>query len=239
MINFSTADSQKDIDKNKNSNSKNEELRLNEESRQTELIWKKFLELLSDNLKAGEINTWFSVIIPKSYKDNVLTISVPSEDYYSLIESRYNKIISSITETLLGNEGRLNYEISQYGLFGDNESENIAKKNQNLEKKKPSFGEINIFDSGYISKDNSDSHKDFSSNLNKKHIFENFIKGDSNELAVAAAYAISNNPGKTYNPFFVYGGVGLGKTHLIQAIGNEILKKNPESLLYNCAGFYN
>jgi len=240
VINFSTADSQKDNDKNKNSISGNEELKLSEESRQTELIWKKFLELLSDNLKAGEINTWFSVIIPKSYKDNVLTISVPSEDYYSLIESRYNKIISSITETLLGSDGKLNYEISQYGLFGDNESENIAKKNQILEKKKPAFGEINIFDSGvssnYYSNDNSnvnsDSHKNFSTNLNKKHIFENFIKGESNELAVAAAYAISNNPGKTYNPFFVYGGVGLGKTHLIQAIGNEILKKNPDMKVY-------
>ncbi|MBK8982549.1 MAG: hypothetical protein IPM38_09590 [Ignavibacteria bacterium] len=106
MINFSAAGSQK----NKNSDTKTvtENSIPSETSAKTELIWKKFLELLSDSLKAGEINTWFSVIVPKSFKDNVLTISVPSEDYYSLIESRYNKIISSITESLLGPEGKLN-----------------------------------------------------------------------------------------------------------------------------------
>ncbi len=80
-------------------------------------------------------------------------------------------------------------------------------------------------------KDDS-GEEEFNCNLNQKHVFDNFVKGDSNELAIAAAYAITNNPGKTYNPFFIYGGVGLGKTHLIQAIGNEILKKFPGKKVY-------
>jgi len=64
-------------------------------------------------------------------------------------------------------------------------------------------------------------------NLNPRYVFENFIVGSSNELARAACYAVSQNLGKTYNPLFIYGGVGLGKTHLLQSIGNEVLKKNP------------
>lgn len=226
MIKFSAAGSQKN--NNADSNTQSEKAIQSEESVKTELVWKKFLELLSDSLKAGEINTWFSVIVPKSFKDNILTISVPSEDYYSLIESRYNKIISSITESLLGPDGKLKYEISQYGLFGENESENQTVKINNSAEDRSLFDSINVNSDKQI----SDPYNNFSSNLNQKHLFENFIKGESNELAVAAAYAISNNPGKTYNPFFVYGGVGLGKTHLIQAIGNEILNKNPEMKVY-------
>lgn len=191
------------------------------------LLWNKFTELLSDSLKKSEVSTWFSVIIPKSFENNILTISVPSEDYYSLIESRYNKIISGIVETLLGSEGKLNYEITQMGLFGNNEIEKqnfqIPKENKPQESfLKPATGEIKV----------NDSEEEFNSNLNQKHTFDNFVKGESNELAVAAAFAITNNPGKTYNPFFVYGGVGLGKTHLVQAIGIEINKKFPEKKIY-------
>jgi chromosomal replication initiator protein len=64
-------------------------------------------------------------------------------------------------------------------------------------------------------------------NLNSRYIFENFVVGSSNELARAACYAVSQSLGKIYNPLFIYGGVGLGKTHLLQSIGNEALKKNP------------
>ncbi|MCX6784956.1 MAG: chromosomal replication initiator protein DnaA, partial [Candidatus Komeilibacteria bacterium] len=65
--------------------------------------------------------------------------------------------------------------------------------------------------------------------LNPKYIFENFIVGKGNELASAAARAVADTPGQTYNPLFVYGGVGLGKTHLIQAVGNYIMAKNPKA----------
>ncbi|HMS33260.1 MAG TPA: chromosomal replication initiator protein DnaA [Ignavibacteria bacterium] len=193
-------------------------------------VWNKFKELLSDSLKTSEVNTWFSVIVPKSLENNVLTITVPSEDYYSLIESRYNKIISGIVETLLGQGGKLNYEITQMGLFS-----NIDKEKEfDPEVLKTNITELSPDnkDSGRIKLSDTGPEEEFNSNLNQKHIFDNFIKGESNELAVAAAYAITNNPGKTYNPFFVYGGVGLGKTHLVQAIGNEIFKKFPDKKIY-------
>jgi len=69
----------------------------------------------------------------------------------------------------------------------------------------------------------------FETNLNPRYAFDNFIIGGNNELARAACFAVSQNIGRIYNPLFIYGGVGLGKTHLIQSIGNEILKNNPES----------
>ncbi len=187
-------------------------------------LWKKFIELLSDNLKVSEVNTWFSVITPKKFESNILTIAVPSEDYYSLIEGRYNKLISKIVETLLGPEGRLNYEITQMGLFSES---HISEPTRNTSK--DTIQRISV--PNIVIRDNEPA-EEFNSNLNQKHLFDNFIKGESNELAVAAAYAITNNPGKTYNPFFVYGGVGLGKTHLVQAIGNEIQKKFPDKKIY-------
>lgn len=192
------------------------------------IVWKKFLDLLSDNLKVSEVNTWFSVITPKDTDGKTLTITVPSEDYYSLIESRYNKIISKIVETLLGPGGRLNYEITQMGLFGS-----LNETSSDLREPEPKIFEISDDQKSESSEIKiSEPDEEFNSNLNQKHIFDNFVKGESNELAVAAAFAITNNPGKTYNPFFVYGGVGLGKTHLVQAIGNEILKKFPGKKIY-------
>jgi len=193
-------------------------------------LWAKFIELLSDSLKTSEINTWFSVITPKNFEDNILTIKVPSEDYYSLIEGRYNKIISNIVESLLGPGGKLNYEITQMGLFTDNEKD---KSNLSPEPK-ANIENIRSKNSFYdpLKLKVPDPEEEFTSNLNQKHVFDNFVKGESNELAIAAAYAITNNPGKTYNPFFIYGGVGLGKTHLIQAIGNEVLKKHPGKKIY-------
>ena len=205
---------------------------LNEVSKQTDLepalkIWKKFIDLLSDNLKTSEINTWFSVISPKSLEGEVLTVMVPSEDYYSLIETRYNKVIASIVESLLGKDGKLKYEIMQMGLFDSKPEDETPEKRPRILplSSKPSLPEI-------TSVTEITEQDDFVTNLNQKHIFDNFIKGESNELAVAAAYAITNNPGHTYNPFFVYGGVGLGKTHIIQAIGNEVLKKFPDKKVY-------
>jgi len=205
-----------------------------------EEIWKKFLELLTDNLKESEIKTWFAVISPKSFVDNVLTILVPSEDFYGMIERRYNKLIVKILNSgLLGDGGKLKYEIAQASLFDNSENENLKTDDQN---KIIRLGNpYRIFDNNIqktqdvlpkLKLTGVNEQEQFYSNLYSKYTFDNFVKGDSNELAVAAAYAITNNPGKTYNPFFIYGGVGLGKTHLVQAIGNEILKKYPDKKIY-------
>lgn len=227
MSKNSSAQSDKNIHKKsvvpeKNSEALNQDEHVNK-------IWEQFLELLSDKLTQNEISTWFSVISPKSFDRNILTIKVPSEDYYGLIETRYNKVISGIVESLLGKSGKLNYEISQMGLFSSNNEILLSQNPENKEIVKTDSSSKKSFLDNYKIEF---TEEDFNSNLNQKHVFDNFVKGESNELAIAAAYAITNNPGKTYNPFFVYGGVGLGKTHLVQAIGNEILKKHPDKKVY-------
>lgn len=200
-------------------------------------VWKKFLGLLSQKLKESEIKTWFSVITPKSFINNSLTIIVPSNDYYGMIVKRFNKQITGVIESgLLGENGTLNYEISQKSLFDEQvEDKNEMTQNDSVKQS----GSVINFEYPYGNRtqrvelvaDNSET-KVFDSNLNPKNLFDTFVKGESNEFAVAAAYAIANNPGKSYNPYFVYGGVGLGKTHLVQAIGHEVLKKYPDKKVY-------
>jgi chromosomal replication initiator protein len=207
------------------------------ELKDAETMWKKFLELLSQKLKESEIKTWFSVITPKSFINNTLTISVPSNDYYGMIVKRFSRQINGILESgLLGENGKLNYEISQKSLFDEPQKE--EKNNYQIESEKNSSGIINLGtpygkkQAESYSVTESSENISFDSNLNPKNVFDSFVKGESNEFAVAAAYAIANNPGKSYNPYFVYGGVGLGKTHLVQAIGHEILKKYPGKKIY-------
>ncbi|MCE1165051.1 MAG: chromosomal replication initiator protein DnaA [Bacteroidetes bacterium] len=189
-------------------------------------IWDKFITLLSQNIKQSEIKTWFSVLVPKSFDDNILTIEVPSKDFYGMIEKRYNKKISAIIESgLLGENGRLSYIVSQESLFEENSNEHTEELKQQTK--------VTNFKYPYGSQHAVQKDAEpFTSNLLSRHTFENFVKGESNDLAVATAFAIANNPGGSYNPYLVYGGVGVGKTHLVQAIGNEILKKNPEKRVY-------
>lgn len=194
-----------------------------------EIIWKKFLELLTDSTKESEIQAWFSVIIPKSFINNILTLYVPSDDYYSIIERRFNKQISKILESgLLGENGKLVYEV----LNKDSSFQNSSLTSTIKDFKSDNFERQS---SNYIVKSDIDEFPKldyYNNGLYPRYTFENFVRGDSNELAAAVAYAIAQNPGNLYNPFFVYGGVGIGKTHLIQAIGNEVVKRFPNKRVY-------
>ncbi|MBS1514579.1 MAG: chromosomal replication initiator protein DnaA [Bacteroidetes bacterium] len=193
-------------------------------SAEHEAVWNNFLELLKLNIPENEIRTWFSIIKPKSFENNILTISVPSEDYYGIIEKRYNKFISNIISSgLLGENGKLQYEIK------DAAKEPVKQENNAVENVYSIRQNVYRNDIQPVSEETTEVYEH---NLNPKYIFEHLVKGESNELAVEIAYAITNNPGKAYNPFFVYGGVGLGKTHLIHAIGNEIMRKSPGKKIF-------
>jgi chromosomal replication initiator protein len=189
-------------------------------------IWNNFLDLLKHSIPENEIRTWFSIIKPKSFENSILTITVPSEDYYGIIEKRYNKYISNIISSgLLGEGGKLQYEIK-------NSIEAVSVETKK-EEAKPESNVYNIRQNLYRHDIQPvQQTEQYEHNLNPKYTFEHLVKGESNELAVEIAYAITNNPGKAYNPFFVYGGVGLGKTHLIHAIGNEIVRKDPSKKIF-------
>jgi chromosomal replication initiator protein len=172
-------------------------------------IWKECLAIIKKNVPAITYNTWFVPIKPLSLVGSKLKIQVPNNFFIEWIDEHYNTLITKTITQVLGEDAQLVYVI-----MDDSEPlpplvETIKEESPTVEPKSPK--------------------KDFDSFLNPRYRFENFIKGESNQLARAAAIAISKNPGQTsFNPLFVYGGVGLGKTHLIQAIGNAVLESFPE-----------
>jgi chromosomal replication initiator protein len=176
-------------------------------------VWKNCLTRIKQNVTLMTYNTWFLPIRPVEFSDNSLKVQLPSQFFWEWLDEHYSSIINKTIRDVLGPEGRLSYVIAQdheeeiLEPAEEKPAENLNVKASLPEKKKP-------------------SHE---TNLNPRYRFDNFIKGEGNQLARAAAGAISDNPGETsFNPFFIYGGVGLGKTHLIQAIGNNIIEKFPD-----------
>jgi chromosomal replication initiator protein len=156
-------------------------------------------------------NTWFLPIKPLEMSDSVLKVQLPSQFFWEWIDEHFNTLITKTIHEVLGPHAKLAYVISE--------------EKDNFELLPLTKKEVSPTNSTIIS---AKSKPGFETFLNPRYKFDNFIKGEGNQLARAAAGAISDNPGGTsFNPFFVYGGVGLGKTHLIQAIGNKILDNFP------------
>ena len=175
-------------------------------------VWKKCLLHIKENVTLMTYNTWFLPIRPVSFEDNNLKVQLPNQFFWEWIDEHFSTIVNKTIFDVIGPAGKLSYIISD---DKDQKEEEIVKKNIPVEVVKTKVVEPAL-----------PKHE---TNLNPRYRFDNFIKGEGNQLARAAAGAISDNPGGTsFNPFFVYGGVGLGKTHLIQSVGNTILEKFPE-----------
>ncbi len=174
--------------------------------------WKACLLKIKENVSMMTYNTWFLPIKPIDITDSTLKVQIPSQFFWEWIDEHFNGLITMAITDVLGKEARLTYVIAEDMSFidsGDTVSEKSIASATPIDKSKPKHS--------------------FESNLNPRYTFDNFIKGEGNQLARAAAGAISDNPGGTsFNPLFLYGGVGLGKTHLMQAIGNQIVKNFPE-----------
>ena len=186
-------------------------------------IWKKCLSLIKEGVPALTYNTWFLPIKPLVFFENKLKIEVPNSFFIEWIEEHYNVIINNVVRQTLGENGKLLY------VVGD-EKEANREANNLIEKRTENFSSKDVSDEAII----ENSEDQFESFLIPRYKFENFIKGEGNQLARAAAIAIGENSGETsFNPFFIYGGVGLGKTHLIQAIGNRVKEKcNSKKVIY-------
>jgi chromosomal replication initiator protein len=175
------------------------------------LVWKNCLTRIKENVTLMTYNTWFLPIRPVSFNDNNLKVQLPNQFFWEWIDEHFSTIVKKTVFDVLGESGKLSYIIAD-------------EREQKEEYVKQSS--ISQVTSVKILETKRPEHE---TNLNPRYKFENFIKGEGNQLARAAAGAISDNPGGTsFNPFFIYGGVGLGKTHLIQSIGNSILEKFPE-----------
>lgn len=164
--------------------------------------------------------TYFEDLSIVEIKENTLRISCKNFFIKEVIETRYYQTLNNIIKTIL------RVDNIQIEFIVKNKIDEIKKES----KPKTLFEEItfNKFQDDFQDKKLRESF------LNPKYTFDSFVVGSENQLAHAAALAISENPGSAYNPFFIYGGVGLGKTHLMQAIGNAIIKKKPNYKVLYC-----
>ena len=204
-------------------------------------VWDNCLSFIKDNIQPQAFKTWFLPIKPVSLKGNVLSIEVPSKFFYEWLEEHYVKLLKTALYKELGNEARLIYSIRMENTLGNKTpfTESIPSSNR----------------SGLLPQDvdaplNSNTTElknpfvipgiknlQIESQLNPNYNFDNFLEGDSNRLARSAALAVANKPGGTsFNPLLIFGGVGLGKTHLAHAIGVEIKEKyQDKTVLYIAA----
>lgn len=187
--------------------------------------WNSCLNIIKDNVSEKVFSTWFEPIEALSYKSKKLTLKVPSQFFFEWIEEHYYELMRKTIQKVLGDDSQLQYEI----IVEDNEDSKDSKTIKvpafryppSVNQTSLQFNKAKFANSG------------FDTNLNPKYVFESFIIGDSNQLAYSAALAVANRPGGQFNPLFIYGDSGLGKTHLVQAIGNHILNKNPQTkILY-------
>ncbi len=196
-------------------------------------LWGKCLDIIRDNVPDAAFNTWFSETKPASYKGNVLTIFVPSQFVYEYIEANYVNLLSAAIYRIFGDYTQLNYRVltdRQNQLTMDQESEKRPGTPLTEQQKSSNETPGNI----------AVPVQDLDPMLRSNYSFENFIEGLSNKLPRAAAESIAQKPGKTvFNPLFLYGASGVGKTHLANAIGLKVKELYPEKrVLYVSAHLF-
>jgi len=167
-----------------------------------EELWQAVLAQIQLNISQANFATWFKDTGIISNKESSAIVSVPNSFTKEWLENKYNKLILKILHGLDEEIKEVRYEVGKTDLKTFKKTFLHLPETEQLE-----FKEFKV---------------DKETNLNPRYTFESFVVGPFNELPQAAAWAVSKNPGVVYNPLFVYGGVGLGKTHLLQAVGNAV-----------------
>lgn len=168
-------------------------------------LWNTFLDRIKNEISTVTYDTWFADTKIIDIKDNIVLLSVPMHVHKKMLSENYNELIEEIFTEISGTNFKFEY------LTEDEVKENIT---------------INTDEIGVP------SVSTFESNLKSNYNFENFIVGESNKFAKLTALAVAEKPGQMYNPLFIYGNSGLGKTHLMHAIGNYAVKNNKSKVLY-------
>lgn len=177
--------------------------------------WQPVLDALQRSLPEQAFHTWFEPLVPLEMREDVLLLRVPNRFYFEWIEGHYAPLLDEVAGELLGGAGRL-----QYALAGSNGHAPDLDEAPD----QPAPDPIPARPAAPAARPRGDH------GLSDRFTFANFIVGPQNEFAHAASVSVAKNPGTTsYNPLLVYGGVGLGKTHLLQAIGNGLLEKQPDA----------
>lgn len=173
-----------------------------------EEVWNKSLSQIEEKVGSSISDLWFRPMKLSQLKEQAVTLEIPNKFFKDWIEENYPEIVAETVGNITGYPVTIRYRIAE------KIDPDVKKMDMRLENRRQKLASRGIY-------------------LNPKYTFENFITGPSNEFAHAAAKAVAEAPGKVYNPFFIYGGVGLGKTHLITAIGNAVIDKSPDiSVIY-------
>lgn len=179
-------------------------------------IWQECLAQLKDELSAGDFSTWLRPL-QAEYSNSTLSLYSPNKYTSEWVREKYMDIIETKLQNLT-HEIDPNQTLKIRLLVGTAADKSNTQQTNNSATKPVRSEEANT-GSGIV-------HK---SNLIKKYTFDNFVEGKSNNFALATTQQIAENPGDVYNPLFLYAHPGLGKTHLLHAVGNAILEENPDS----------
>lgn len=191
-------------------------------------LWSSVLAELKLSLSKTIFTTLFANTNLKEYKDGQATINCPNSYLADLIRKRYSSLIKSALESQTQQPVKLNFEIKAKSTKAKKDSGPLFNKPDKEKRQKETKNQ----DKQVIHKQFPSSHQK-QANLYPNFNFNTFVVGDTNHFAFAASQGIIKNPGETYNPLFIWGGVGVGKTHLMQAIGNKLMETYPNwKILY-------
>lgn len=185
-----------------------------------EQFWSRCLNVIKDNISEASFNTWFAPIVPLKYENKIFVLQVPSQFFVEYIEEKYIDLLRMTLYREVGVGTRLEYRV-----LIDKSSGKGTQIPSNGEQKPKSVSNV----SNYISPYNKPQLPEIDPQLNPAYNFNNLIEGKSNKLARTAGMSIGNEPGKNiFNPLFIYGQSGVGKTHLANAIGVSVKQLHPE-----------
>ena len=200
-------------------------------------IWDNCLSIIRDNVTAQNFKTWFKPIKAVKLDNKILTIQVPSQFFYEWLENNYITLIKKAIKRELGKEAKLEYNILLETSSGKKPYvTKIPSNEQDKIKNAPINMPINVEQSSIRNPFIIPGPQKIQINpqLNESYTFDSFVEGECNRLARSAGFAVAQNPGGTaFNPLFIYGNGGLGKTHLANAIGIDVKNNFPEkTVLY-------
>ena len=187
-------------------------------------IWQKCLGLLEGEYPAQQFNTWLRPLQVET-RDDSLVLLAPNRFVVDWVKKNFFNRINEVI--LQGNDNNYSKVVLEIGSKANERPVARSAPIERVVAQQPLVNNSNrTVTANVANTKNSEGKKSY---LNRNFVFDSFVEGNSNQLAKAAAQQVGENPGNAYNPVFIYGGVGLGKTHLMHAIGNQILAQDPNA----------
>ena len=198
------------------------------------VLWNRCLNFIKDNVPEKQFKIWFEPIVPLKYENQALTIGVPSPFFYEYLEEKFVDLLRTAIYKEIGEGTELMYSVLTDKANHISVNIEGSKRSSALPNQAP------IHNANKAPNPlQATAPQDLDPHLNPNYNFENFIKGDSNEFSRTVAETVAQNPARTFNPLFLYGPSGVGKTHLINAIGTRIKELYPEKrVLYVSAHLF-